>query len=184
MPAQLIGKKVKIRQHKLSDAIDIYKNIRDKDIFRFTRRIPYPYKKRDAITFVKGTFELRKKKLVYQFAITEKTSDKVIGGIGLMNLDWKNKNAELGYWIGRKYRGKGYITEAVSLILKFGFKGLKLNRIWAAVFETNKASIKILKKNNLTYEGLMRETVLKVGNWQNQVLYSILRSEFKNLNRK
>ena len=179
MASAYIKKQIKIRRHKLSDADDIYRNISDKTIYRFTRTIPYPYKKRDAIDFVESTAGLRNKKSAYQFAIAEKITDKVIGGIGLMNFDWKNKNAELGYWIGKKYRGKGYAPEAINLILKFGFKELKLNRIWAAAFETNISSIKVLKKTNFKYEGLMRKTVLKLGKWQNQVMYSMLSSEFK-----
>ncbi len=178
MKSTYIGKQIKIRTHRFSDINDIYNNIKDKEIYKYTRRIPHPYKKKHAVDFVKSTFEHRKNKTAYQFAIADKVTDKVIGGIGLMNFDWDNKNAELGYWLGKKYRGNGYITEAVNLILRFGFTELKLNRVWAAAFETNMPSIKVLQKNNFQYEGLMRETVLKFGKWQSSVLYSMLKSEF------
>ncbi len=174
----LTGTLIKLRIHKASDADAIYKHIRDKEIQKYTLNIPFPYTKANAVDFIKQATKNRKLKSAYEFAITNLDNDEVIGGISLMNLDWKNKNAELGYWLAKKYRNKGYITEAIKLILEFAFKELKLNRISARLWEKNLASIKVLKKNKFKKEGLLREMVLKAGEWQNDLVYAVVRKDW------
>jgi RimJ/RimL family protein N-acetyltransferase len=59
--------------------------------------------------------------------------------------------AEIGYWIGKPYWGKGYASFAVQHLLAFAFSQLQLNRVYAHVLDYNKASQKVLEKNGLTY---------------------------------
>ena len=174
----LTGTLIKLRIHRASDADSIYKNIRDKEIRKYTLNIPFPYTKAHAVDFIKQATTNRKLKSAYEFAITSTNDNEVIGGISLMNLDWKNKNAELGYWLGKKYRNKGYISEAIKLILGFAFNELKLNRISARLWEKNLASIKVLKKNKFKKEGLLREMVFKAGKWQNDLVYAVIRKDW------
>lgn len=174
----LIGTLIKLRTHKASDADAIYKNIRDKEIQKYTLNIPFPYAEADAVDFIKQAAKNRKLKSAYEFAITSTEDDEVIGGISLRDLDWKNKNAELGYWLGKKNRNKGYVSEAIKLILEFAFNELKLNRISARLWEKNLASIKVLKKNKFKKEGLLREMVFKAGEWQNDLVYGVIRRDW------
>lgn len=175
---KLSGKLIKLRTHKQSDVDDICKNIRDKEIQKYTLKIPFPYLKSHAVDFIKQTVKNRKLKIACEFAITEIDEDIVIGGISLMNIDSKNKNAELGYWLGKKYRNKGYISEAIRLILKFAFNELKLNKIYAQLWEKNLASIKVLKKNGFKKEGLLREAVYKFGKWENDLVFAVLKRDW------
>ena len=78
----------------------------------------------------------------------------------------------------KKYRNKGYITEAIKLIVGFAFNELKLNRISARLWENNLASIKVLKKNKFKKEGLLREMVFKAGKWQNDLVYAVIRKDW------
>ena len=99
--------------------------------------------------------------------------------ISLMNIDEKNKNAEIGYWLGKKYWGKGIMREAVKLILQFGFKKLKLERIYAKVLHPNVASAKLLEKSGLRYEGRLRRATLRRGRWYDDLCFGILKTELR-----
>jgi len=97
--------------------------------------------------------------------------------IGLMKIDYNNKNAEIGYWLGKKYWGRKIMKEALKLILNFGFKELKLVRIYARVMHPNIASANLLEKSGFKYEGRMRKTTFRKGKWLDDLRYSILREE-------
>jgi len=178
MRLEFDGKRVSIRPLKYSDAPEIYENVRDKEIVRWTVSIPHPYPKDGAVKFIrKARYNITKKKS-YPFGLVLKETGRVTGVIELMAIDWKNKNAELGYWLGRKYWGKGLMTEAARLILEFGFRGLKLHRIYATLFEENTGSARILEKSGFKLEGRMREGRYRYGRWHDTLRYGILESEF------
>lgn len=94
-------------------------------------------------------------------------------------MDKDKKQAEVGYWIGKKYWGQGYVSEAVKLILEFGFKKLKLHRIQARCFAVNKSSERVMVKAGFKKEGEVSECIYRRGRWHNILRYSILVSEYK-----
>jgi len=98
--------------------------------------------------------------------------------IGLMNLDFDSKKAEVGYWIGKKYLGKGLVKEALKLILKFTFSNLKLNRVYAKVASANVASYKLLEKNKFKLEERLRKDGKYMGKWDDLLIFGILKDEF------
>ena len=176
---EIESKRIKLRKLKLSDADDIYKNLQNKEMVKWTLNIPWPYKKEHAIKFIRRThYKIRKKKS-YAFSIVLKEIDKVIGVVDLMNIDWKNKNAEIGYWIGKRYWNKGFATEAVKLMLKFAFEKLKLHRVYASLFEENKASRRVLEKCGFKLEGILREHRYKHGKWHNELVFGLLKKEWE-----
>ncbi len=172
------GERVFLRKLKLSDALDIYKNLQDKEMVKWTLNIPWPYKKQDAIKFIRKTHYKIRKKSGFVFGIVLKETNRVIGVIDLFNIDWKNKNAELGYWLGKKYWGKGYMTESVKLMLKFAFKKLKLHRVYAKLFEENIASRRVLEKSGFKLEGKLRGTRYRYKKWHNELWFGMLRKDF------
>lgn len=87
---------------------------------------------------------------------------KLAGGIGLiLNVDVYIKSAEIGYWLGEQYWGKGIATEAVRQMTEYAFYYFDLVRLYAEVFETNKASMRVLEKNGYYLEGVRRKAVFK-----------------------
>lgn len=87
---------------------------------------------------------------------------KLAGGIGLiLNGDVYIKSAEVGYWVGEKFWGKGIATEAVRQMTEYAFYYFDLVRLYAEVFETNKASMRVLEKNGYYLEGVRRKAVFK-----------------------
>jgi len=178
MRLEFNGKRVSIRPLRFSDASDLYENVKDKEIVTWTVSIPHPYPRDGALRFIrKARYNIRKRKS-YAFGIVLKETGTVIGVVELMTFDWKNKNAEIGYWLGKKHWGEGLMTEAVRLVLKFGFGNLKLHRVYAKLFEENIASAGILEKCGFKLEGRMREERYRYGKWHDALRYGILESEF------
>ena len=98
---------------------------------------------------------------------------------GIMNLEMKKDNiAEIGYWVGRRHWGKGLATEAAKLIVREGFKKLKLHKIYATHHPKNIASGRVMQKLGMKYEGTLRQHVKSRGKYRDMVHYCILRSEF------
>jgi ribosomal-protein-alanine N-acetyltransferase len=175
---RLIGERIILRPLKISDAKDIYTNIQDRKIAENTLRIPWPYRLKDAINFIKNSQKSLKKRKGFIFGIELKEKKEVVGVISLENIDFEHRHAEVGYWLGKKYRGKGIMTEAGKLVLNFAFEKLKLHRVDAGVFSDNLISQKVLKKLGFKKEGVRRHWRLKFGRWKDDVMYSILENEY------
>ena len=141
-------KRLILRKHRLTDIDDLQEGMNNLGISKFLAIAPYPYTHRDAERYIKGHIKRLKRKdsNKYSFLIELKSNKKVIGGIGLRNIDLSNKTANIGYWINKKYWRRGYGSEAVKAIISLAFNKLKLRRIEAGVIVGNKGSIKLLKK--------------------------------------
>lgn len=96
------------------------------------------------------------------WAVMLKDTKQLIGSVGII-FDPKRENPQvrmLGYWLDETYWGKGYMTEAVQGVLKYGFEELKLSLITATCYPHNKRSQKVLKKNGFIYEGTLHQAEL------------------------
>lgn len=140
--------------------------------------MPLPYTLKSAQDYIKICQKKWKNKDEAQFGIKDKNTGKIIGMIGLMNLDFKSKKAEVGYWLGKKYWGKGITNKALRFILKFAFSNLKLNRIYAKVNSMNLPSSKLLEKCNFKLEGRLRKDGKFKGKWDDLLIFRILKDEF------
>ena len=165
---------IKIRSLESSDRSELAKLANNKKIWDNLRDyIPFPYKEEDAEFFINSTLKEEPKQT---FGI--EFNGKLYGVIGLVvQKDVYKKSAEIGYWIGEQYWGKGVATKAVELISEYGFDKLGLIRIYAGVFEYNIASMRVLEKNGFEKEGIFKNAVCK-----NDKIYDEHR--FYKLNRK
>ena len=99
------------------------------------------------------------------------------GGIGLiLGDDVYCKTAEIGYWLGRKFWGRGIMTEAVVRMCAEGFSNFDIVRIFAGVFGRNRASQRVLEKSGFTLEGVLRRNIYKNGEYDDSCMYSLLRN--------
>lgn len=151
-----------LREYKKGDEETLLRNINNKKVSRWTSRIPYPYKLKDAKAWVERCIKLGKKKNKEEFNFAVAIGGEVIGGIGLFNIS--GHKAEIGYWMGEKYWNKGIMTKAVGAITLYGIKKLKFKRISAYVFKGNLPSIKVLKNNKYEMEGILKKYYLKNAN--------------------
>lgn len=112
-----------------------------------------------------------------RWCITLAESSTQIGTCGFHCLDKTNNASEIGYDLLPQFWGKGYMTEALSTMLSFGFEQLDLNRIYAFVFVNNPGSNSLLKKLGFTLEGVVRDKHLFRGKYYDHNLYSLLKRE-------
>jgi len=110
--------------------------------------------------------------------------DKVIGIIELSGFDWAARSGWVGIGIGNaEYRGIGYGTEAMQLVLKYAFDGLNLNRVNLTVFSYNKRAIRSYEKSGFRYEGTQREVIFKEDQRWDIIDMGILKSDWEDLKR-
>jgi len=177
MTIKIEGKRIVIRQPKISDAKDIYSYAKDREISRYTS-VPHPYSLKHAKQFIARSHKKIKKKSGYDLVIVLKETNQFIGTCGLTTVDKENKKAELGYWIGKPFWGQGFASEATKLLLDFGFNKMKLHRIYARVFAPNKASVNVLEKCGFKLEGRLRQDHFRNGKWLDHFMYGILKDEY------
>ena len=180
---KIITPRLILRPAELKDSEDIIKNINNLNVSKWLLVVPYPYKKKDALEWIKREREksAKKPKEKYGFVIELKSEHKVIGGIGINHLDSYQGTATIGYWLGESYWRQGYGSEALKSILYFGFKKLKLRRLEAGVFVGNPSSGKLLEKYGFKREGIKRKALRSKsdGKIYDEIIYSILSSEYK-----
>ena len=140
----------------MSDAKDIVRNINNKNVSCYLSTVPYPYGLKDAKSFLNKVIPQYKIKNPNTFAMGIEINGEICGGIGLHRLQTGHK-AELGYWLGEKYWGKGIMSKAVNLFVHQGFKKFKLIRIYAYVMSPNKGSKIVLEKNKFKLEGYLKK---------------------------
>jgi RimJ/RimL family protein N-acetyltransferase len=179
VPTIIEGRRISIRKLKQTDADDIYKEVRVKGIARWTLVLPYPYPKDGAIKHIRQQQRLWRLGKAYSFAILSQETGRPIGAVAINRVDTKHQCAEVGYWLGKKYWGKGLMTEALRLLLQFGFEELKLHRIYAMAMGPNTGSRRVLEKCRFTQEGILRQAVLRYGKRQDFINYGILRTEYQ-----
>ena len=80
------------------------------------------------------------------FTITTRADAQLIGAVGLREIDTEHCQAEMGFWIGVEWWGRGYVTEAAKKVIAYAFQELKLNRIYAHHMVRNPASGRVLEK--------------------------------------
>lgn len=115
----------------------------------------------------------------YAFMVFQRDDDALVGGITLANVRrGVAQSCSYGYWVGRPYAGKGYMTEAVRGACRFSFDELNLHRVEAACLPTNEPSKRVLRKSGFHYEGLARSYLKIDGIWQDHMLFALLRDEF------
>ncbi len=87
----------------------------------------------------------------YEWAIVRKEDNQFMGEIVLVHYNPEYNSLELGYHLGKAFRGNGYMQEALARILKFAFEELDVDQVYALILKDNSSSQKVAKSNNLEY---------------------------------
>ncbi|HSV98950.1 MAG TPA: GNAT family protein [Sedimentisphaerales bacterium] len=158
-----------IRDLTIEDASAIVRYANNRKIAMWLRdRFPYPYTAADANRFLAAVTRQDPRTV---FAIA--TQAEVIGGIGLEFRDDVHRyTAELGYWLGEPFWGRGVMTEAVRRFAGWAFENLEVHRICVSIFDGNDASVRVLEKAGFQREGRLRAAVFKNGRILDQLLYA------------
>jgi RimJ/RimL family protein N-acetyltransferase len=138
----------------------IWLNLRD--------RFPHPYTRADAQRWLK---QITAAESDLNFAID--VGGEAVGGIALvLGSDVERCSAEIGYWLGEQFWGRGISTAAVIALTDYAFQNLKLTRVFAVPFARNDASVRVLEKAGYLREGLLRRSAIKDGVVLDQFMYA------------
>jgi RimJ/RimL family protein N-acetyltransferase len=170
----LSGKLIDLRELSMDDATIIV-NLMDYEIAKNLYQVPYPYRIEDALNFIKSSYDDFKLHKAITFAIDYKYKSILLlaGTIGIKDIDYVNKKADIGYWIGKQYQGKGIATQCVKLVVKYAFDALELEEILAYVFPDNNSSIKVLEKNGFKKTKEVNEYHSISKRYKNSLVYII-----------
>ena len=136
--------------------------------------------RRAYMRFLKNSNYLANMDRAYSFLIFNSTDKDLLGGVNVGNVRrGVAQSANIGYWIGKKYSRKGYMYEALRVLIPSLFVDLRLNRVEATILEENIASQKLLKKLGFKKEGKLRNYLKINGNWRDHVIYGLLQNDFK-----
>jgi [ribosomal protein S5]-alanine N-acetyltransferase len=158
-----------VRSWRESDAASIASHANNRRVWISLRdRFPHPYTLDDARAFIQSALASRPETM---FAIV--VDDAAVGGIGLtLHDDVERVSAEIGYWLGEAFWGRGIVTEALAAVTARAIREHGLTRVYALPFEGNAASIRVLEKAGYVCEGRMRRSAIKDGRVIDQFLYA------------
>lgn len=113
------------------------------------------------------------------WALEEKEDGKMIGRCQLDDYDPDDARAVISYALNENYWGRGYGRESTERVARYGFETLNLNRLSATVFPDNIASVRLLQRLGMVYEGCLRQYRATRGKLEDVHLYAALRSEWE-----
>jgi RimJ/RimL family protein N-acetyltransferase len=135
-------------------------------------RFPHPYTPADARDWIERAG--RQQQPIANFAIA--SAREAIGGIGIIpGEDVARRSAEIGYWLGEPFWGRGIATQAVEAMTAYAFSSFDLLRLGAWVFDGNAPSVRVLEKAGYVYEGRLRQAAVKNGKVLDLLLYARVR---------
>ncbi|MGM0215527.1 GNAT family N-acetyltransferase [Enterococcus sp. AZ109] len=161
-----------LREWKLEDAGELATLLDNQKIqVNLRDGLPYPYRKKDAEEFILHSLLTNRK-----FSLAIVSEHMVIGSIGVFRQENIHfRTAEIGYYIGEAYWGKGLGTEALKQMCQLVFETTDIVRIFAEPFSDNIASCRILEKAGFQLEGTLRKSAYKKGLFKDQQMYSFIK---------
>lgn len=174
----LQGKQIYVKPVEEPDADALLKlEVENRDFFqRFTGlREEDFYTRQGQLERIREAMESRKTDHGYVYVIGLRDTGEVIGEIMLTEVVRSNlQSCWIGYFLDQSHNGKGYMTEAVQLVVKHAFQELQFHRIEAGVMPHNLGSIKVLLKAGFHKEGIARKNVKINGQWEDHQTLAIL----------
>lgn len=177
-----------LRPFTIADAPQVQKLAGDRDVADMTDCIPHPYTQGLAerwilslerqfilgfnATLAVETREDRRLTGCIELEMTPQRGDRTPGAP-------PQRVAELAYWFGKPFWGRGYCTEAARAVIRLGFRDLGLNRIFAYHFTRNPASGRVMQKLGMTVEQFVAQHPLALGKREDVIVYGVLRSEWE-----
>ncbi|NDI98871.1 GNAT family N-acetyltransferase [Flavobacterium sp. LaA7.5] len=156
----------------------LFTNLNDEDIKQFLGTATDEDFAKEKDNYSKGIVTYNR--TFVNFVLTEKATGTAIGWCGFHTWYPKHSRAEIGYHMNHdNHKRKGYMSEALAAVLKYGFEVMQLHRVEALIAEYNEPSLKLLQKNGFVYEGRLREHYNVDGTMEDSIMYSLLKNEYK-----
>lgn len=113
----------------------------------------------------------------YQFAIEQLDNGRFIGQCGLMQVNWKNRRAEIGIMLDKAAANQGYGTDAIQTLCKFAFREMNLHKLKAVVFDFNAPAIRCYEKCGFVREGELKDEVFREGKYHSAIVMALINTE-------
>lgn len=165
------GTKFILRPFKEGDEKSLVKNLNNKNISKNLSDLPFPYRLKDAKSWIEINLKEYKNKKPKIICFVIDVGNNVVGSIAFHDIVPGHK-ATIGYWLSEDYWGQGIMTEALRLITEFGFGKLKLRRLHLSAYSFNKASMRVAEKTGYGFEGIMKKSAQKDGKFIDVHIYS------------
>ena len=167
-----------LRPMRVSDAEDMYAYAKDPTVTQYLLWKPHASISytRSYLEYLAGRYRLGEH---YEWAVIHKESGHMIGTCGFARIDCQHNCGELGYVLHPAYHGQGLAVEASRRVIEFGFGELSLNRIEARYMKENTASLRVMEKLGMRFEGVERSSLLVKGLYRDIGKCAILAKEFQ-----
>ena len=164
----------RLRPLVATDAPSIARFANNRKVWRNLRNsFPQPYSLADAEEFIERINDQPGPPV-----LGIEVDDQVVGTVGVRLKEYiETGTAELGYWLGEEYWGRGIATEATRALIPYALEKFQLRRIDAWVYDWNPASARVLEKCQFTLEGIARRSAIKDGQIADRMLYAYLPAE-------
>ena len=163
-----------LRQITAADINEIFELRSNKEVMKYIPR-PLCVTQEDAmlhINMIQQKIEINEG---INWAITLKNDDKLIGYIGHYRIKWEHFRSEIGYMILPEFNGKGIVTEAIKLLIDYGFNDMKMHSLEGVIDPENTASARVLEKNGFVKEAHFKENEFYDGKFLDTVIYSLVK---------
>lgn len=174
----LTSKRLILRAPSIVDIPQLTKLANNKNISTMLAGMPHPYITEDAEAFIEKTNQKYQQQKSVQYAIIDAKTQQLIGVVGF-SISHVHNHVTLGYWLGEKYWGEGFMSEACATLMEYAFMHLNVYRVASHHFHTNPASGKVMKKIGLLYEGKRLGHFKKGKEYLDICDYGLLASAYK-----
>ena len=170
----LQGKQVRLRAVERDDLLLAVQFLNDPDVLLWFGKLA-PLGMEDEIAWYE---HMRQDDRVINFAM--EVAGRYVGGCGLINIDHVHRRAEMGVFVGDKSLwGRGVGSEAITLVMDYGFDYLNLHRIHLRTFAGNTRAIRVYEGLGFQHEGRFRDVEWRHGRWQDMLYMSVLEAEWR-----
>ncbi|MFM1874290.1 MAG: hypothetical protein RL266_27 [Bacteroidota bacterium] len=165
----------KLRPWSMDDLPSLVKYANNFNLAKnLTDRFPNPYTIEDGTTYLNMVCTA-----TTDLVICIEVNGEAAGSVGIhFKKDIYRKNAEIGYWLAEPYWGQGIISRVIAKMVTRAFERNDIERVYAPVFGSNKASQRVLEKNGFVLEGQFEKTIFKNGQFEDELVYAVRRENW------
>ena len=172
-PPTLSTERLTLRAIRESDFLDMFEYARLPSVTRYLlwREHPSESFTRSYLRYVENRYAIGD---FYDWAVVERESGKMIGTCGFTSIDIANNSCEIGYVLNPDFCGKGYATEAAREVLRFAKEVLDLHRAEARFMKGNDASVKVMERLGMSFEGYSIDSMFVKGSYRTIGTYAVI----------
>jgi len=162
-----------LRAFEAGDGRYVAEFVGDREVAKTIDGIPHPYPDGAAVSWISSHAVDAEAGNGYVWAVTRRRDGSLVGAIAL-HLHPIHRRGDIGYWIGRPYWNQEFASEAAQRVVAFAFQSLALHRVQAFCLPSNAGSARVLERVGFRRERLLRDYVLKWGEFQDRAVYGLL----------